>query len=290
MTLPGKGISIQNEMTGGTEADSTPPPARAPTEGSVPDGATSALDGIPDDSTSAGVSTSAEVMISSQDEMCLPESMVPVEAAEWELGDAAESDADPGADAGDGGEDDEFWAEWLWLHPDRDALLRKLRRRRRRATEAGLEPFTVLADPVRATIVELLCSGSTTAGDIASAVHDRHGVGWSSVSRHLAVLRAAGFALDWADPPRRFWYLTDDWLDHLRESLAAWEARWRDGAADRDLGHVAELVERGLLPAVGLPPGVARRRGRGRRGRGRSAYGDGRSGNGPDDDGGHGLD
>jgi len=199
---------------------------------------------------------------------------------------------DDGPGREEGGEPwvDGLWVDGLWLHPDRELILRRDRRRRRRARNAGLEPLAVLADPVRATIVELLCSGSTTAGDIASAVHDRHGAGWSSVSRHLAVLRASGFALDWHDPPRRFWYLTEDWLDHLRAALASWEGHWQAGAADRELGHVPGLVERGSLPAVGDGPGRARRRSHGRRGRDRSAYGDGRSGNGDDDDGGHGLD
>ena len=223
--------------------------------------------------------------VPSQVETPFLESSLPVDAAGRRPASPVGSlDADADADA-----DAEVWSERLWLRPDREALLRSRARRRRRAAEVGLEPITVLADPVRATIVALLCSGSTTAGDIASAVHDRHGVGWSSVSRHLSVLRASGFALDWHDPPRRFWYLTDDWLHHLHDALAEWEERWQAGAGDRGLGHVPYLVGRGLLPAVGEGPGQGRRRARGRRGRDRSAYGDGRSGNG-DDDGGHGLD
>ena len=54
-------------------------------------------------------------------------------------------------------------------------------------------PFEVLADPVEVWIIEQLCVGEHSSGDLASLAHEALGIGWSAVSRHLVTLRRAGF-------------------------------------------------------------------------------------------------
>lgn len=195
------------------------------------------------------------------------------------------------------GEDDadEWWTGSAAFLPDRVGRRRGTGRAQRRAA-LGREPFTVLSDPVRRDIVELLCRvGATTSGDVAQTLYEFRGVGWSSVSRHLAVLEASGFAWCHEVPPHRFWYLADDWLDLLRAALVEWERHWEAGVGLRRLSSVADLVDTGALPgASGVEPAAAPalpgRASRGRRGRDRSALGDGRSHDHPDADGGYGTD
>ncbi len=47
--------------------------------------------------------------------------------------------------------------------------------------------FRALADPTRREILEMLCTGPRTSGEIA----ERFPTSWATISRHLAVLRDA---------------------------------------------------------------------------------------------------
>lgn len=51
--------------------------------------------------------------------------------------------------------------------------------------------FRALADPTRREILQMLRSGAKNSGEIA----DRFDATWPTISRHLAVLRAAGLVL-----------------------------------------------------------------------------------------------
>jgi DNA-binding transcriptional ArsR family regulator len=53
--------------------------------------------------------------------------------------------------------------------------------------------FTLLGDPVRLRIVEVLAGGEQPVGRIAELVRSRHPVGRSAVSHQLRVLRDDGF-------------------------------------------------------------------------------------------------
>jgi DNA-binding transcriptional ArsR family regulator len=92
-----------------------------------------------------------------------------------------------------------------------------------------VEAFDVLGDPVRRRILELLAAGERSAGEVAAVVGEEFGLTQPSVSRHLGVLRANGFAVVHPDGTRRLYRIDTagpqiaiDWLDGLR---AAWEQR-----------------------------------------------------------------
>ena len=82
-----------------------------------------------------------------------------------------------------------------------------------------------LADPHRRVMVEALCSGEATAGQLGALVP----VSQPGVSRHLSVLRDAGLVDVRADGQRRVYSLrpeslgaVDDWL---QQRLNLWQLR-----------------------------------------------------------------
>jgi DNA-binding transcriptional ArsR family regulator len=82
-----------------------------------------------------------------------------------------------------------------------------------------------LADPHRRVMVEALCSGEATAGQLGALVP----VSQPGVSRHLSVLRDAGLVDVRADGQRRVYSLrpeslgtVDDWL---QQRLTLWQQR-----------------------------------------------------------------
>lgn len=80
-----------------------------------------------------------------------------------------------------------------------------------------------LADPHRRVMIETLCAGEATAGELGALVP----VAQPGVSRHLAVLREAGLVDVRRDGQRRIYRLrpaalaeVDDWLEQRRR---VWE-------------------------------------------------------------------
>ncbi len=89
-----------------------------------------------------------------------------------------------------------------------------------------MQEFSVLADPVRLHIIEMLAERERTAGEIASAFD----VSGPAVSRHLRVLRESGFAFCRHDGQRRIYTLNEKavagvgaWADQL---LDQWRSRF----------------------------------------------------------------
>jgi DNA-binding transcriptional ArsR family regulator len=95
-----------------------------------------------------------------------------------------------------------------------------------------LDPFEILADPSRRSVVEALRRGERTVNEIVAelAIHQ------SGVSRHLRILHESGFVAVRPEGPHRYYSLRpepfrelDGWLNGYR---ALWEARLdRFGAA-----------------------------------------------------------
>ena len=84
--------------------------------------------------------------------------------------------------------------------------------------------FETLADPSRRRILGLLLEGERSAGDLVEALQ----MSQPAVSKHLKVLREAGFAEVRVDAQRRLYRLRpeplaeiDAWLDPFRRYLAA---------------------------------------------------------------------
>jgi DNA-binding transcriptional ArsR family regulator len=93
----------------------------------------------------------------------------------------------------------------------------------------------VLADPTRARIVELLASDDLTAGEIA----ERFETSRPGVSRHLRVLREAGFTQVRQDGQRRIYQLDPRPLVELEGWLASQRNHW-----ERRLDALGEHLDR----------------------------------------------
>jgi DNA-binding transcriptional ArsR family regulator len=97
--------------------------------------------------------------------------------------------------------------------------------------------FSVLGDPVRLEIVEMLAAQERTAGEIAS----RFAVSGPAVSRHLRVLREAGVATYRQEAQRRVYALNPSTLNDVEgwahQLLQQWQTRFE--ALGRHLDNVA---------------------------------------------------
>lgn len=106
-----------------------------------------------------------------------------------------------------------------------------------------MEPFAVLADPVRRRIVELLATGEHAAGDVVSVVGGQFGITQSAVSQQLKVLRDGRFVRVRPVGTKRLYTLepaaveaVDRWLDGVR---GFWAARLEDLALEVEGGAPA---------------------------------------------------
>ena len=114
-----------------------------------------------------------------------------------------------------------------------------------------MHPFTVLSDPVRRRIVEVLAHGEKSSGEIVEEVGGQFGISQSAVSQQLKILRDAGFAQVRAQGRWRIYSLDpaplmmiDDWIAHYRDF---WENSLDDLALEVARGKAARLARR-MLP------------------------------------------
>lgn len=88
-----------------------------------------------------------------------------------------------------------------------------------------MNPFETLADPTRRRIVEILRAGERPVNDVVAALDIRQ----SGVSRHLGILRDAGFVSVRPDGQRRLYSLRPERFEEMEAWLATyrhlWEAR-----------------------------------------------------------------
>lgn len=97
--------------------------------------------------------------------------------------------------------------------------------------ETTMDPFQVMAHPVRRYLVELLAECEAPAGEMAEMVQHHFGVGWPTVSHHLRILHQGGFARVRDDWPHRLYRLDDRAITRLEARVADLRAKWnrRDG-------------------------------------------------------------
>ncbi|MDX1554701.1 MAG: metalloregulator ArsR/SmtB family transcription factor [Xanthomonadales bacterium] len=83
-----------------------------------------------------------------------------------------------------------------------------------------MDTFTALADPTRRQIIESLCLGERSFGDLAEPFK----MSRPAVSQHLKVLRDAGIVSVRADAQRRIYSLEHEgleevnrWVDRVRQ-------------------------------------------------------------------------
>jgi ArsR family transcriptional regulator len=78
--------------------------------------------------------------------------------------------------------------------------------------------FRALADETRRSILELLRSGPKTSGQIADRFHSS----WPTISRHLAVLRAAGLVVTERQGQEIYYELNTSVFEDLVQHLMGW--------------------------------------------------------------------
>jgi DNA-binding transcriptional ArsR family regulator len=101
---------------------------------------------------------------------------------------------------------------------------------------AGAEAFEALGDPTRRRILEILGREPQSVAVLAGQLP----VSRPAVSRHLRVLKEAGFVEEVADGTRRVYHVRDEGLQSIRAYL---EQVWGEAAARLRL--VAENTEPG---------------------------------------------
>ena len=82
--------------------------------------------------------------------------------------------------------------------------------------------FQVLSEPRRLEILDLLRAGERPVGDLV----DRLDVSQPAVSKHLKILRDAGFVDVRADAQRRLYRIRPEPLIELDEWLASYRRMW----------------------------------------------------------------
>jgi DNA-binding transcriptional ArsR family regulator len=86
------------------------------------------------------------------------------------------------------------------------------------------DPFDALGDPTRRRILELLGHEPQSVAVLA----DQLPVSRPAVSRHLRLLKEAGFVAEVAEGTRRVYHVRDDGLEAIRAGL---EQIWGEAAA-----------------------------------------------------------
>jgi DNA-binding transcriptional ArsR family regulator len=85
-----------------------------------------------------------------------------------------------------------------------------------------VQSLSVLADPTRRRIVELLAGGALCAGDIAS----RFSVSAPAISQHLNALRHANLVQVRRDAQKRIYELNPQGVEELREWVERLRGFW----------------------------------------------------------------
>jgi DNA-binding transcriptional ArsR family regulator len=93
--------------------------------------------------------------------------------------------------------------------------------------------FTVLAEPSRRAILTLLASGERSVGDLEEALN----LSQPSVSKHLRVLREAGFVEATIDAQRRVYRILPEPLREVDAWMATFRTYW---------SHQVDALERHL--------------------------------------------
>src|SRR5690606_7703662 len=89
-----------------------------------------------------------------------------------------------------------------------------------------MNALDTLGDPVRRRIVELLATADQAAGKVSSVVEQEFNISQPAVSRHLRVLREAGFVSASTDGARRIYRLEETALTQLEDQVNRYRQLW----------------------------------------------------------------
>jgi len=100
--------------------------------------------------------------------------------------------------------------------------------------------FEIIAEPNRRAILSLLGSSQQSVGEIERRLH----MSQPAVSKHLRVLREAGFVESTVDAQRRLYRLTPEPLQELDDWLAQFRRFWSShlDALERHLDRMDQLT------------------------------------------------
>lgn len=90
-----------------------------------------------------------------------------------------------------------------------------------------MHAFDVLGDPVRRRLTELLAEGDRTAGDLTAVITAEFGISQPAVSRHLRVLREAGFTTAAPHGTARVYRLEPRAVEELDRAVDRYRSLWR---------------------------------------------------------------
>jgi hypothetical protein len=137
-----------------------------------------------------------------------------------------------------------------------------------------VNPFEIMAEPIRRRIVETLASGAHTTGDIQALIMHEFGVSKAAVHHHLAYLRRVEWVNVREDWPHHWNVLDDAVIPRLESAVRRLRRRWNRrsgwlGGADPlatfagSQGHGRETPTRGTAGRAPVPHSRKGRRGRG---------------------------
>ena len=90
-----------------------------------------------------------------------------------------------------------------------------------------MHPFEAMAEPVRRRIVDILASGEHTSGQLAEVIGVEFRISRTAVSKHLRVLRDAGFVDVRAEERFRWYRLTPDAISILARAVNDLRRKWK---------------------------------------------------------------
>jgi len=126
----------------------------------------------------------------------------------------------------------------------------------------SMHPFEALAEPARRRIIDILASGEHTAGELAAVVGQEFRISRTAVSKHLRILRDAGFVEVRGDFQWRWYYLTSTGIDRLEGVIADIRRKWESRIGwDAELGCEADPLANCSRPVPRKGPGREPRRG-----------------------------
>ena len=105
---------------------------------------------------------------------------------------------------------------------------------------AHVDPFQIIADPTRRRIVEVLRDGEQPVNDVV----ERLDIQQSGVSRHLRILRDAGYVRVRPEGQRRLYSLRPEPFRELEVWLESYRRLW-EGRLDRFEKAVEEKTKAG---------------------------------------------
>ncbi|MET0780357.1 MAG: metalloregulator ArsR/SmtB family transcription factor [Microbacterium sp.] len=126
-----------------------------------------------------------------------------------------------------------------------------------------MHPFEALAEPARRRIIDILASGEHTAGELAAVVGGEFRISRTAVSKHLRILRDAGFVDVRGDYQWRWYRLTSEGIDLLEEIVAGIRRKWNTRVGwDDEQRRAMDPLAAFARPVPRKGPGRHPRRGR----------------------------